>query len=157
MLGKGRQAIIYWPTVCIRFFALSRLIHLTPKRSVQSCTVLSDSRVSGLHFIILPPGFLCDLCQDLWWSQENWNDFSGNDILWAPHYLFHFVSFAGMVSSSWILYFGMPKNSTPFLYLFTLIPKWLPLFADLISIYTLTAPGISTVPPSPFSLFDTGM
>ena len=84
-------------------------------------------------------------------------DFSGNDILWAPHYLFHFVSFAGMVSSSWILYFGMPKNSTPFLYLFTLIPKWLPLFADLISIYTLTAPGISTVPPSPFSLFDTGM
>lgn len=47
---------------------------------MQSCTVLSDSRVSGLYFIILPPGFLCDLCQDLWWSQENGNDFSGNDI-----------------------------------------------------------------------------
>lgn len=27
-------------------------------------------------------------------------DFSENHILWAPHYLFHFVSFAGMVSSS---------------------------------------------------------
>lgn len=84
-------------------------------------------------------------------------DFSGNHILWAPHYLFHFDSFAGMVSSSLIVYFGMPKKSTPFLYLFTLIPKWLPLFADLISIYTLTAPDISTVPPSLFSLSDTGM
>lgn len=84
-------------------------------------------------------------------------DFSGNHTLWAPHYLFHFVPFAGRLSSSWVLYFGMSKNSTPLLYLFTLIPKWLPLFADLISVYTLTAPGLSAVPPSPFSLSNTGL
>lgn len=52
----------------------------------------------------------------------------------APHYLFHFVSFAGMVSSSLILYFWHAQEIHPFLYLFTFI-WWLPLFADLISIY----------------------
>lgn len=74
----------------------------------------------------------------------------------APHYLFHFVSFAGMVSSSLILYFGMPKKSTPLSVSIHIYPQVTSSVCRFNS-YLYTDSSWHIHSPSLSSLSDTGM